>query len=137
MLGSPILLATTAASGSSGWTSRSIWCCRAEGEFNLGVTTMDMVVSLIAWAAFGLIAGALAKFIMPGKDPGGWDLGGFVITCLLGVAGAAVGGFIGNALGLGGTEARSLLDWRSLLFAVGGALVLLAAYRAFRMLAGG
>src|SRR5262245_17647457 len=100
---------------------------------------MDTLFSFIAWVVFGLIAGALAKLIMPGKDPGGTDVGGLVITCLLGIAGSVVGGFIGNVLGLSGAAAadgRSLLDWRSLLFAICGALLLLAAYRAFRMLTG-
>src|SRR5262245_19862803 len=93
---------------------------------------MDMAMNLLIWVIFGLIAGAAAKFIMPGKDPGG-----IVVTILLGIAGAVVGGFIGNALGLTGVpspDGSTVLNWQSLLIAIAGALVLLAAYRAFRML---
>jgi uncharacterized membrane protein YeaQ/YmgE (transglycosylase-associated protein family) len=52
-------------------------------------------MGLIGWIVFGLIVGALAKLIMPGKDPGGW-----IITTLLGIVGAVVGGFLGRLLGL-------------------------------------
>ena len=68
----------------------------------------------------GLIAGAIAKLIMPGKDPGG-----LIITMILGVAGAFVGGFIFRALGIGGTGPAGLIG------AVIGALVLLFLYRLF------
>lgn len=47
-------------------------------------------MGLISWIIFGLIAGAIAKLIMPGKDPGG-----FVVTVLIGIAGALIGGFVG------------------------------------------
>jgi len=50
---------------------------------------------IISWIIFGLVVGAIAKLVMPGKDPGG-----FVVTILLGIAGAMVGGFIGRVLGL-------------------------------------
>jgi uncharacterized membrane protein YeaQ/YmgE (transglycosylase-associated protein family) len=53
-------------------------------------------MGILSWAIFGLIAGALAKWIMPGKDPGG-----IFITMLLGIAGALVGGFLGSTIGLG------------------------------------
>jgi uncharacterized membrane protein YeaQ/YmgE (transglycosylase-associated protein family) len=69
----------------------------------------------------GLIVGALAKFIMPGKDPGG-----IIVTILIGIAGAFVGGFIGSLLGLGAFTGFNL--W-SLLLAVGGSLILLWLYR--------
>ena len=52
-------------------------------------------MGIIGWIIFGLIVGALAKFVMPGKDPGGW-----IITTLLGIVGALVGGFLGRMLGL-------------------------------------
>lgn len=65
--------------------------------------------------------GALAKFIMPGKDPGG-----IIITILIGIAGAFVGGFIGSFLGIGKVTGFNLV---SLLLAVGGAVILLALYR--------
>jgi outer membrane protein OmpA-like peptidoglycan-associated protein/uncharacterized membrane protein YeaQ/YmgE (transglycosylase-associated protein family) len=93
------------------------------------------VLNIVMWIVFGLIAGAIAKFLMPGKDPGG-----IITTILLGIAGALVGGFIGNAFGFGwaqDAEGRSLLfDWRNLVLAIGGAFLLLLAYRAFRMLSG-
>ena len=68
----------------------------------------------------GLIAGAIAKLIMPGKDPGG-----IIITMLLGVAGAFVGGFLFRALGFGGDGVAGLIG------AIIGALILLALYRLF------
>jgi uncharacterized membrane protein YeaQ/YmgE (transglycosylase-associated protein family) len=55
---------------------------------------MDMM-GLLGWAIFGLIVGALAKLVMPGKDPGG-----ILVTMLLGIVGAVLGGFIGQAINL-------------------------------------
>lgn len=81
-------------------------------------------MSILAWIIFGLIAGAIAKLIMPGRDPGG-----FIITILLGIAGALVGGFIGAALGLGGVNDFSL---GSFILAVVGAILLLVLYRTLR-----
>lgn len=78
-------------------------------------------MGILAWIVFGLIAGVIAKLIMPGKDPGG-----FIVTILLGVAGALVGGFIGSALGFGGVEG---FDFGSFLIAVLGAILLLVIYR--------
>jgi uncharacterized membrane protein YeaQ/YmgE (transglycosylase-associated protein family) len=78
-------------------------------------------MGILAWILFGLIAGVIAKLIMPGKDPGG-----FIITILLGVAGALVGGFIGSALGFGGVDGFNL---GSFLIAVLGAILLLVIYR--------
>ncbi len=78
-------------------------------------------MGIISWIIFGLIAGALAKWIMPGKDPGG-----IIITILLGVAGAFVGGFLATFVGFG---TASAFDLRSLLIAIGGAVLLLFAYR--------
>ena len=81
-------------------------------------------MGILAWIVFGLIAGALAKLIMPGADPGGW-----IITILLGIAGALVGGFIGSALGFGSVSGFNL---PSMLIAILGAIVLLALYRMTR-----
>lgn len=81
-------------------------------------------MGILAWIIFGLIAGAIAKWIMPGDDPGG-----FIITILIGIAGAVVGGFIGSALGFGGVDA---FDFRSFLVAIAGALLLLFLYRQVR-----
>ena len=52
-------------------------------------------MGFLSWIILGLVVGALAKFIMPGKDPGG-----LVVTMLIGIAGAFVGGFLGSLLGL-------------------------------------
>ena len=76
---------------------------------------------LISWVIFGLLAGIVAKALMPGKDPGGC-----IITSLIGIAGAVVGGFIATYLGYGGVAAW---DWRSFVVAVLGALLLLGLYR--------
>lgn len=81
-------------------------------------------MGILSWIILGLIVGALAKFIMPGDDPGG-----IFITILIGVAGAFVGGFIGSFFGIG---AVSGFDLMSILVALGGALLLLAAYRMVR-----
>ena len=78
-------------------------------------------MGILTWIIFGLIAGAIAKWIMPGKDPGG-----FIVTILIGIAGALVGGFIGNALGLGDVSGFNI---GSFLIAILGSLLLLFAYR--------
>ena len=78
-------------------------------------------MGILSWILFGLLAGILAKWIMPGRDPGG-----FIVTILIGMAGALVGGFISTALGFGDISG---FDLRSMLIAIGGALVLLFAYR--------
>jgi uncharacterized membrane protein YeaQ/YmgE (transglycosylase-associated protein family) len=51
-------------------------------------------MTILGWILFGLVVGALAKLVMPGRDPGG-----FIVTILLGIAGAVLGGFIGRAFG--------------------------------------
>jgi len=76
-------------------------------------------MGILGWIIFGLIVGALAKFIMPGKDPGG-----IIVTILLGIVGAVVGGFLGQALGLYGPN-----DPVGFLMALLGAIVLLLIYR--------
>lgn len=77
-------------------------------------------MEVIAMIILGLVAGALAKLVMPGRDGGG-----ILMTILLGVAGSLVGGFIFNAIGIG-DGAR----WAGLFGSVIGAIVLLAIYRA-------
>jgi uncharacterized membrane protein YeaQ/YmgE (transglycosylase-associated protein family) len=80
--------------------------------------------AIIGWAIFGLIAGAIAKLLMPGKDPGG-----MFVTMLLGIAGALLGGFIGRALwGSSGVTGWGL---GSFALAIGGAILLLVIYRMF------
>jgi uncharacterized membrane protein YeaQ/YmgE (transglycosylase-associated protein family) len=81
-------------------------------------------MGIISWVVLGLIVGALAKLIMPGRDPGG-----IFVTIGLGVAGAFVGGYIGSALGFGTVTGFNL---GSLALATGGALLLLWGYRRVR-----
>ena len=85
------------------------------------------MLSLLWTALIGLVVGALAKFIMPGKDPGGtFNLRGFVITTLIGLGGAVVGGFISsNLFGLDVTG----FNLTSFAIAIAGALLLLILYR--------
>jgi uncharacterized membrane protein YeaQ/YmgE (transglycosylase-associated protein family) len=78
-------------------------------------------MGVLSWIVLGLVAGAIAKFIMPGNDPGG-----ILVTMLLGIVGAVVGGFVGTALGFG---TISGFDVRSLLLAIGGTLFFLIVYR--------
>ena len=75
----------------------------------------------IAWIIFGLIAGAIAKFIMPGRDPGG-----IIVTIIIGIVGAVVGGWIGTALGFGTVTG---FNFGSFILAVIGSIVLLLIYR--------
>ncbi|HUF62212.1 MAG TPA: GlsB/YeaQ/YmgE family stress response membrane protein [Verrucomicrobiales bacterium] len=78
-------------------------------------------MGILSWILLGLIAGALAKFIMPGRDPGG-----IIVTILIGIAGAFVGGFLGTFMGLGSVES---FDLGGILIATVGAIVLLILYR--------
>jgi len=78
-------------------------------------------MGILSWIVFGLIAGILAKFVLPGSDPGG-----LVVTVILGVVGAVVGGMIATQLGYGGVSGVEL---RSMMIAIGGAVLLLLGYR--------
>lgn len=78
-------------------------------------------MGILAWAVMGLIAGAIAKAIMPGRDPGG-----IIVTMLIGIVGAVLGGFLGNIIGWGTVNQ---FDFRSLIIAVVGAILLLWIYR--------
>ena len=78
-------------------------------------------MGFLSWIALGLIAGALAKLIMPGKDPGG-----IIVTILLGVAGAFVGGVIASLVGIGGPTRFSI---GGIILATIGAIILLVLYR--------
>jgi uncharacterized membrane protein YeaQ/YmgE (transglycosylase-associated protein family) len=76
-------------------------------------------MGILGWILFGLIIGALAKLVMPGRDPGG-----IIVTMLLGIAGAVLGGFVGRAMGLYGSgEAAGFL------MSFAGAVLLLVLYR--------
>lgn len=81
-------------------------------------------MGILSWIVLGLIVGALAKWIMPGDDPGG-----LIVTTLLGIAGALVGGFLASALGVGSFSGFNV---GSLAIAVGGSLLLLFAHRKLR-----
>jgi uncharacterized membrane protein YeaQ/YmgE (transglycosylase-associated protein family) len=83
-----------------------------------------MGISIFVWIVLGLVAGALAKFIMPGRDPGG-----IIVTILIGIAGALVGGFISTKLGYGAVDG---FDIRSIVIAVLGAILLLIIFRMIR-----
>lgn len=78
-------------------------------------------MEILVWIVFGLVVGALAKLIMPGRDPGG-----IIVTILLGIAGAVIGGFIGRAMGFyqEGEAAGFIMSFL-------GAVILLALYRMF------
>lgn len=78
-------------------------------------------MGILSWIVMGLIVGLLAKFLMPGKDPGG-----LIVTVLIGVAGAFVGGYVGSLLGLGTVTGFNI---GSILLATGGAILLLILYR--------
>ncbi len=76
-------------------------------------------MGILSWILFGLVIGVIAKLLMPGRDPGG-----FVVTILLGVAGALFGGFIGRAMGFYGDNQGA--GW---IMSILGAIILLALYR--------
>lgn len=76
-------------------------------------------MAILSWIVFGLVVGIIAKLLMPGRDPGG-----FIITILLGIAGALIGGFIGRAMGFYGPNESA--GW---IVSILGAIILLALYR--------
>jgi uncharacterized membrane protein YeaQ/YmgE (transglycosylase-associated protein family) len=78
--------------------------------------------AIIAWIVVGLVAGILAKWVMPGPDPGG-----IIVTILIGIVGALIGGWVLNLLGFSGSTGNFSLG--SILTATLGAIVLLAIYR--------
>lgn len=79
-------------------------------------------MGILLWILFGLIAGAIAKVLMPGEDPGG-----FLVTILIGIVGAVLGGWLGSLIfGVG----ISGFNLPSFLVAIGGAILLLIIYRA-------
>lgn len=80
-------------------------------------------MGILSWIILGLIAGALAKWLMPGRDGGGW-----IATTLLGVGGAFVGGFLGGLLGFGGADGVNI---GSIITATFGAFILLFVYNRF------
>jgi len=79
-------------------------------------------MGILSWILFGLIAGALAKFIMPGKDPGG-----IIVTILIGIVGGLLGGWLSSSVF--GAQGVSGFNLMSFVWAVIGSLILLAVYR--------
>jgi uncharacterized membrane protein YeaQ/YmgE (transglycosylase-associated protein family) len=76
-------------------------------------------MGILTWIVFGLVVGIIAKLLIPGRDPGG-----FIVTVLIGIAGAMLGGFIGRTMGFYG--ANESAGW---LMSIGGAILLLLLYR--------
>jgi uncharacterized membrane protein YeaQ/YmgE (transglycosylase-associated protein family) len=76
-------------------------------------------MGILGWIVFGLIVGAIAKLLMPGRDPGG-----IIVTMILGIVGALLGGFIGRALGMYSAEEPA-----GFIMALVGAIVVLLIYR--------
>ena len=81
-------------------------------------------MGILSWILLGLVAGVLGKLLMPGKDPGGW-----IMTILLGIGGAFVGGWVGSLVGLGTTGDFSL---GSIATATVGAVILLFLHRVIK-----
>ena len=79
------------------------------------------MMGILGWIVFGLIVGALAKLVMPGRDPGG-----LIVTMLLGIVGAVIGGYMGRVLGLYGPNQAA-----GFVMSFVGAVLLLAIYRMF------
>ena len=78
-------------------------------------------MSILGWIFFGLVVGIVGKLLMPGRDPGG-----FIITTILGIVGALVGGFLGRVLGLYREG-----DPVGFVMAIIGSIILLVLYRMF------
>ena len=76
-------------------------------------------MGILSWIVFGLVVGIIAKLVTPGRDPGG-----FIVTMLLGIAGALLGGFIGRTMGFYGPNQPA--GW---LMSIAGAILLLVLYR--------
>jgi uncharacterized membrane protein YeaQ/YmgE (transglycosylase-associated protein family) len=80
------------------------------------------MLGVLGWILFGLVVGIVAKLLMPGRDPGG-----FIVTTILGIVGAVIGGFLGRTLGFYGPGEPA-----GFLMATLGAVVLLFIYRMLR-----
>ncbi|MBB3061620.1 MULTISPECIES: GlsB/YeaQ/YmgE family stress response membrane protein [Microbulbifer] len=79
-------------------------------------------MGILSWIILGLIAGVLAKWIMPGPDPGGW-----IVTIVIGIVGAFIGGWLGSLVGIGGPVTGFALG--DIVTATIGAIILLFIYR--------
>lgn len=85
---------------------------------------MFAAMGLLSWIGIGLLAGAVAKFLLPGKDPGG-----MLVTIGIGIVGALIGGFLSTLLGFGGLSG---FDPRSFFVATLGSILFLILLRAFK-----
>ena len=85
-------------------------------------------MSILAWILVGLIGGVIAKLIVPGDDPGGTSPMGIVITIVLGIAGALLGGFLAVAMGVG--NGVDDFDWGTIFLSILGAVIILFGYKA-------
>ncbi|MGH9464191.1 MAG: GlsB/YeaQ/YmgE family stress response membrane protein [Thermoanaerobaculia bacterium] len=85
---------------------------------------MFEAMGVLSWIAIGLLAGAVGKFLLPGKDPGG-----MLVTIGIGIVGAVLGGFLATLLGFGGLSG---FDIRSFIVATLGSIVFLIVLRAFK-----
>jgi uncharacterized membrane protein YeaQ/YmgE (transglycosylase-associated protein family) len=84
---------------------------------------VDVLGALLFWVVVGLIAGALAKFVMPGDDPGG-----IIVTIIIGIVGAILGGWLLSLIGIGGGAGTGGFLFSIITGAI-GAVILLAIYR--------
>lgn len=85
-----------------------------------------MLWSFLVWAAFGLVAGLIAKAIMPGEDPGGT-----IVTIIIGIVGAIIGGKISQVLGFANDGQVSFLSPKDWIFSILGALLILFIWKKF------
>ena len=81
-------------------------------------------MGILIWLLLGLVAGILAKFVMPGRDPGG-----IIVTIALGVIGAIIGGYLGTRFGIGSVTG---INFESILVATAGAILVLVILRLVR-----
>jgi len=88
------------------------------------MTDWEVVMTIIGWILLGLIAGAIAKAILPGAQGGGW-----IITIILGIVGALLGGFLGSVLF--NVKLEGFFDLTTWLLAIGGSIVVLLLYGLF------
>lgn len=88
------------------------------------IIKQQRIMGILSWIILGLLAGAIAKWIRPGKDPGGC-----IVTILIGIAGAFLGGWIGSMLGLGTVDTFNI---RTLLLAILGSVIVLWLYAMVR-----
>lgn len=85
-------------------------------------------MGILAWILVGLIGGVIAKLVVPGDDPGGSGLLGIVVTILLGIAGALLGGFLAVAMGI--SDGVNNFDLGTILLSIVGAVIILVVYNA-------